>query len=106
MLTRQRASVLTAALLCFAISSWLSAEDKPLSQDQRRDAAHKANRDGNYKDAYEHARRLALDEKADPLKVGTDLELGIACLRQLGRVDEVDAFREAVLAVHGNNWRL
>ena len=28
------------------------------------------------------------------------------CLTQLGRVEEIDAFREAVIAVHKDNWRL
>ena len=61
---------------------------------------------GNYKDAYEGYRRLALDAKAEPDRVGGDLTRAIQCLVQLGRVDEVDAFREAVIAVHRANWRL
>ncbi len=61
---------------------------------------------GNYKDAYEGYRGLALDPKTEPDRVGTDLRRAIQCLVQLGRVDEVDAFREAVVAVHQANWRL
>ncbi len=38
--------------------------------------------------------------------VGTDLKRAIRCLESLGRVDEIDAFREAVVAVHQANWRL
>ena len=61
---------------------------------------------GNYKDAYEGYRKLALDAKDQPTKVGTDLTRAIRCLEHLGRVDEIDAFREAVIAVHQSNWRL
>jgi uncharacterized protein YfaS (alpha-2-macroglobulin family) len=61
---------------------------------------------GNFKDAYEGYRALALDAKAEPDRVGADLVRAIQCLVQLGRVDEVDAFREAVVAVHPGNWRL
>ncbi|MBY0522870.1 MAG: hypothetical protein K2R98_05710 [Gemmataceae bacterium] len=62
--------------------------------------------DGNYKDAYDGLRKLAMDPKCDPIAVSKDLETGIACLQQLGRDDEIDEFREAVIEVHGNNWRL
>src|SRR5262249_10578448 len=40
------------------------------------------------------------------LQVGKDLEIAVECVRCLGREDESDAFREAVIAVHGRNWRL
>jgi uncharacterized protein YfaS (alpha-2-macroglobulin family) len=61
---------------------------------------------GNFKDAYEGFRRLALDPKTDPARVGEDLVRAIQCLRQLGRNEEVDAFREAVVTAHKGNWRL
>src|SRR5207248_5763187 len=51
-------------------------------------------------------RKLALDPNDDPMKVGSDLELAVTCLRNLGRVDEIDDFREAVIAAHAKNWRL
>ncbi len=62
--------------------------------------------DGNFKDAYDGYRRLALDPKTEAGRVGTDLSQAVICLHQLGRVDEMDAFREAVVAVHPGNWRL
>ena len=71
-----------------------------------RDRADKLFSDGNYKDAYEAYRTLALDPKTEPDRVGADLARAIQCLVQLGRVDEVDAFREAVVAVHRANLRL
>ena len=61
---------------------------------------------GNYKEAYEGYRRLALDPNTEPDRVGGDLTRAIECLGQLGREAEVDAFRDAVIAVHKDNWRL
>ena len=49
---------------------------------------------------------LALDPKTEPDQVGADLKRAIECLVQLGRIDEVDAFREAVVVVQAGNWRL
>src|SRR5262249_48029839 len=61
---------------------------------------------GNYKEAYEGFRALALDPQDDPRLVGTGLQEAGAGLAQLGRGDEVDDFREAVVRVHKDNWRL
>ena len=61
---------------------------------------------GNYKDAYEGYRRLAIEPKTVPDRVGADLAQAIKCLVKLGRTDEIDDFREAVVAVHKDNWRL
>jgi uncharacterized protein YfaS (alpha-2-macroglobulin family) len=61
---------------------------------------------GNYKVAYEGFRALALDPKSEPQAVATDLVKAVECLVKLGRVDEIDAFREAVVAVHRANWRV
>jgi uncharacterized protein YfaS (alpha-2-macroglobulin family) len=79
-------------------------EDAPGDRD--RDRCDKLFAAGNYKDAYEGYRRLALDAKTDPARVGGDLTKAIECLTKLGRTDEVDAFREAVITVHRDNWRL
>jgi len=61
---------------------------------------------GNYKDAYEGFRGLALNPKTEPDRVGADLKKAIECLNKLGRVDEVEIFIEAVVAVHHGSWRL
>jgi len=74
----------------------------PVSREQCENLA----RQGNYKDAYEGYRALALDAKDDPTLVGKDLQQAISCLMQLQRADEIDAFREAVIEVHKGNWRL
>ena len=62
--------------------------------------------EGNFKDAYDGYRRLALDPKTEADRVGTDLKQAVRCLNSLGRIDEMDAFVEAVVAVHPANWRL
>jgi hypothetical protein len=74
--------------------------------DEKRASFDKAVAAGNFKDAYEGLRHLALDPKADPLMVGKDLTQAIFSLEKLGRADEIDAFREAVVVVHKGNWRL
>lgn len=66
----------------------------------------KAFKDGNWKDAYEGLRKLALNPDNDPKKVSEDLTNAIQCLQNLGRVDEIDAFREGVVKAHAKNWRL
>ncbi|HLX61044.1 MAG TPA: alpha-2-macroglobulin family protein [Planctomycetota bacterium] len=76
------------------------------SNQQKRDAAQKTMKAGNFKDAYAQYSALAMDPKDDPLKVGEDLANGINCLTRLGREDEVDDFREKIIEVHANNWRL
>ncbi len=63
-------------------------------------------KDGNWKDAYESFSQLALDPADNPLLVGDDLNDALTCLGRLGRVEEVDAFREKVITTHAGNWRL
>ncbi len=72
----------------------------------QRDTLMKAFHAGNFKDAYDGLRRLALDPGDDPALVSQDLTSAIICLQRLGRSGEIDDFREAVLDVHKGNWRL
>jgi uncharacterized protein YfaS (alpha-2-macroglobulin family) len=104
MVSRKAAYGVGAALVLTA-AVWNFAAESPTSQ-QRRDNATKQFNAGNFKDAYEGFRKLALDSKDDPLQVGKDLDMGVAALGRLGRIDEADAFREAVVAAHAKNWRL
>ncbi|HEV3238285.1 MAG TPA: hypothetical protein VGZ25_14940, partial [Gemmataceae bacterium] len=84
----------------------LIAADTPSSFTSSRESLLKTFQAGNYKDAYEGFRKLALDPKNDPKVVGTDLDYAISSLQQLGRDEEMDEFREAVIEVHKKNWRL
>jgi len=68
--------------------------------------ARKLLADGNFKEAWEHFSRLALDAAADPKHVGSDLESAVQCLQQLNRENELDPFREKAVATHPRNPRL
>ena len=66
----------------------------------------KAQSQGNFKDAYEGFRKLALDPADDPRLVGDDLKRATQCLQRLNRAAEIDEFCEAVIDVHKGNWRV
>src|SRR5205085_8588376 len=101
----QKLGVVAVALTLGAIGVWrLTAGTPPIAE--QRTKLTKAYNDGNFKVAYDGLRKLALDPKNDPKLVGKDLELAITSLIRLGRNDEVDDFREAVIKVHAKNWRL
>ncbi|NOX54682.1 MAG: alpha-2-macroglobulin [Planctomycetes bacterium] len=70
------------------------------------ETAEKLMRDGNFREAYQQFRQLALDPQANKSKVGDYLHRAVDCLSRLGRTDEIDAFREKVIEVHSSNWRL
>ncbi len=71
-----------------------------------RAAAEKAQKAGNFKDAYDSFSKLALDPQDDAAAVSGDLSNAVACLPQLARDDEIDDFVEKVIAAHAGNWRL
>jgi uncharacterized protein YfaS (alpha-2-macroglobulin family) len=96
----KRAAIVLGITLAFGLAA---ADRSPQSQ---RDTLIKTFNAGNFKDAYEGLRKLALDPKDDPAKVGDDLTTAITCLQRLGRSDEIDDFREAVIDTHKSNWRL
>ena len=62
--------------------------------------------DGNYKEAFEGYRTLALDPNSDPAQVGGDLERATQCLRSLSRENEADDLVDQVTALHAKNWRV
>ncbi len=76
------------------------------SEDDMRKRAQKEMNDGNYKDAFELFEKLALDPKADPMQVAGDLNMGLGCLANLGLYPDMDGFREKVVKIHSDNWRL
>ncbi|MBU0566426.1 alpha-2-macroglobulin, partial [bacterium] len=77
-----------------------------VSYKQQREKFDQIYKQGNYKEAYEGFRKLALSPNNDPGQVGSDLYVSVSCLQRLGRVDEIDELREAVIEVHKDNWRL
>jgi uncharacterized protein YfaS (alpha-2-macroglobulin family) len=105
MLGRRKTAVAGVVVVLAAAAVWLHAGNPP-SHAERRTALTKAFQAGNFKDAYEGLRKLALDPTNHPHQVGQDLTMAITCLQRLGRSDEIDEFREAVVGVHAKNWRL
>jgi uncharacterized protein YfaS (alpha-2-macroglobulin family) len=103
MSSKRRVGLLSLFLAVGLLASWLGAAEKPAAS---RESLMKAHANGNFKDAYEGLRKLALDPNDDPKKVSQDLDTGINCLNRLGRVDEIDEFREGVISAHKKNWRL
>ena len=107
--TSLTAGVLSAIAAAFLIVSWFPRLSLPMLLIRKKLGAqklHKLASDGNYKDAYDGFRKLALDPKDDPLAVGGDLDMALQARRQLGRLDEIDELRENVAQVHAKNWRL
>ncbi|MCZ6793448.1 MAG: MG2 domain-containing protein, partial [Planctomycetota bacterium] len=95
-------------IVCAAAFSLLASaalrEDLP--PDQRRAAMKNLLKEGNFREAYDGFRELALDPSSDPETVGGDLREAIQCLTRLNRTHEVDDFREAAIEAHAGNWRL
>ncbi|APW59396.1 alpha-2-macroglobulin family protein [Paludisphaera borealis] len=88
-------------ILCGAFAGRLGAEP-PRSKDAF-DALFKQ---GNFKDAYNGYRALALNPSADQGDVDVSLRQGLQCLAQLGREAESDEFLEAVVAAWKNDGRV
>ncbi len=61
---------------------------------------------GNFKEAFEEFRKLGLDPKSPSHEMPETLKQANQCLLNLGRVNEVDEFREKVIEAHKGNWRL
>ncbi|MDY0167208.1 MAG: MG2 domain-containing protein [Thermoguttaceae bacterium] len=76
------------------------------TEQQSRQLAQKTMNDGNFNDAYQVFYKLATDPKSDPRQVGSDVGQATQCLQRLNRLDEVDAFYEAVVAAHVKQWRV
>lgn len=96
---------IATALVGFSTLVVLLTAAEPETKDQRA-AAQKLYSDGNYAEALAAFQKLALSEHNDKQQVGSDLEMAIHCLQNLGREDEIDALRERVIETHDDNWRL
>ncbi|MBM4355551.1 MAG: alpha-2-macroglobulin, partial [Deltaproteobacteria bacterium] len=102
-----RTSVAALAVLVIAGGSILAAAlAGPRSSIKEREKAQQDYNDGNYKDAYDKFRLLALDKEADPKLIGGDLATAVNCLQNLNLHKDVDAFVKEVLEAHPGNWRV
>jgi alpha-2-macroglobulin len=79
-----------------------AADAKPPQHEQ----LLKAVADGNYKDAYEGLQKLLLSPDTTGAAAAEEFDAAITSLRQLGRLAEIDGFREQVVATHAKDWRL
>ena len=100
---RTAAPIATLLALLVFCAPLLRAEE---TNAQKRASAQKAQKAGNFKDAYAQFSALVLDPADDPQLATGDLAIAIQCLLNLNREDEVDDFREKAIAVHATNWRV
>jgi alpha-2-macroglobulin len=63
-------------------------------------------KDGNYGEAYDALRKIALDDDSDSADLSTIIQTAISCLQRLNRVNEIDEFREGAVDAHADDWRL
>lgn len=98
-------SKLIATLFVLGVTAMAVMSAPAPAGGDRRARATRAQQQGNHKDAYEDFRALALDPQTDPGVAGSDLHSAINALRQLGRTNEIDALREAVVEAHKDHWR-
>ena len=85
----------------FALVSLLGSGETEL-----RAQAVQAQRQSNWKDAFEIYRKLVEDAATMPTLVGEDLKRAVDCLGLLNRQAECDAVIEAAVKLHAGNWRL
>ncbi|MEX0642407.1 MAG: MG2 domain-containing protein, partial [Pirellulales bacterium] len=94
------------ALVALAFICWTF---RAVAQDQSPPelaALMKTYNDGNFKDAYDGLRNLALAKETPSADLSRIIDTAISCLQRLNRVDEIDEFREATVTAHPNDWRL
>ncbi len=89
--------VFLGVIVCTIMALGVAMGKRP-EQPSDRERFDKLFADGNFKDAYDGYRRLALEPKTEPNRVGTDLKQAIQCLNSLGRIVEKDEFLEAAIA--------
>ncbi|MCD6365711.1 MAG: hypothetical protein J7M14_07530, partial [Planctomycetes bacterium] len=90
-----------AVFLALLAPAMLSA-----SQAELREKARSLQNEGNFREAYDIYARLSTDPAGRGEEVAGDFSQAILCLKQLNRIDEIDTFRETVIAIHSSNPRL
>jgi uncharacterized protein YfaS (alpha-2-macroglobulin family)/tetratricopeptide (TPR) repeat protein len=92
--------------LLLGLAWWFTTAIAQREQSSPLPTAMQLYKDGNYREAYEALRKLALDGDTTSTDLSTILQTAISCLQQLNRSDEIDEFREAAVAAHPDDWRL
>ena len=82
-------------------SMWLAAAEQPKIAVTTRCVSEGGYAAGNYKAAYDGFLQAGfIDPKMTPARVSGDMQTAITTLQRLGRTDEIDEFREAVIETH------
>jgi uncharacterized protein YfaS (alpha-2-macroglobulin family) len=92
--------------LALAFATAASAADAPPTEPASREKALKLQKDGNFKDAYDLFRALALEPRTEQGQAATDLRKAVECLQRLNRLNEEDALLEDAIKAHAGQWRL
>jgi len=96
----------TCLLIIMVMAAADTAAAAQSEHESMRSQARHAYQDGNWNDAYRLFRQLSLDAANDPRRIAEDFNQAWQCLRNLDRINELDMFREKVIAAHNDNWRL
>ena len=87
-------------LAVIAVGFWaVGQESKPPTFDE----AQKKMAAGNFKEAFDEFRKIGLDPKSPAKDLPETLNQAIQCLQNLGRINDLDEFREKVVEVHKDN---
>ncbi|MBN1517638.1 alpha-2-macroglobulin [Candidatus Sumerlaeota bacterium] len=69
-----------------------------------REKAEQLNKDGNYKEAYDLYRQLALQADDEGRQIASDLTVAVQCLNNLNQLNEIDGLLEQAAQAHAENW--
>ncbi|HVT26568.1 MAG TPA: MG2 domain-containing protein, partial [Lacipirellulaceae bacterium] len=97
----------TLALIASALVALLASAAIAVGNQSSLEKLLKMRADGNYKEAYEGLSHVVLEENGT---TGPDLvkayNAAVACLQQLNRTDDIDAFREKAAEVRKSDWQV
>ena len=94
---------LAAVSLLLAMVVPAASEEDPITDSKR---LAKLLSDGNYKDAYAGYSTRLLSGLSTGNEIARDLNWASDCLQNLGREEELDAFREDLLLKRPDDWRV
>ena len=100
----RRLGLVLLLLAAAGFGAYAADANQPNAGD-RRAAAAKLKKDGNFKDAYDLLQKLGLDPANDPKAVAGDFTDAQECLLRLNRANELDDLREGVVKAHAQNWQ-
>jgi len=97
-------TLILAAVFSTLAIPYLAALAAPANNFQQ---AQQLLNDGNYQQALVAYRKILFDDKNIPAKMLTDsYQHALQCHNQLNRHQEIDEFREAVVARHSESWQV